>query len=364
MAENEGRPLQSDKMSATNTGHHTFCHGSRDYAFTSDVPEYFVCEICHGVLKECLTTSCCLHSFCTSCLERARGFKDSCPSCRAEHFDTTKDRKTDRLVGSLKVSCRFSAKGCEWQGELSEVEESHIKRNCPYALVRCPLGCDGKVERKDLDAHSVNECPKRPVTCSKCEHESTFEKLHSEHLDDMGQCPMESLSCAYEDFGCMEKVKRCEMDSHNISAVHTHQLMMAQAYRAEMQSMRAEIDTLKTALQEKEVTVEKLKEDVCAVQESVKLIVSSVEDRMDRLTYKKRRDFLNSEEYGEYVSRTVKKGMLVRAVECYESIQEGDVGIFVQSNVLKPPAQFKWLLNGKSYWVFWHQVEILGFPMQ
>ena len=353
-------------MSATNAVQdpHSYSHGNRDYPFTLAVPEYFICGICHGVLKECLTTTCCLHSFCNSCLQRARGFKDSCPSCRADHFKTTEDRKTDRLVGSLKVRCRFSARGCKWQGELSEVEDSHIKRNCPYTLVMCPLGCDGRVERKDMDAHSANECPKRPVTCSHCGHKSTCDKLLSEHLDDKGQCPLESLSCEFQDFGCSEKVRRCEMDDHNISAMHTHQLMMAQTYRAEMQSLRAEVDALRTALQEKEGTLEKWKGEVCTLQESLQSIVSSVHDRMDKLTYKKRKDFLNSEDYGEYVSKTVKKGMLVRAVECYESIQEGDVGIFVQSNVLKPPAQFKWLLNGKNYWVFWHQVEILGFPTQ
>ena len=353
-------------MSATNTLQdiHSYSHGNRDYAFTSDVPEYFICGICHGVLRECLTTSCCLHSFCDSCLQRARRFKDSCPSCRTDHFKTSEDRKTDRLVGSLKVRCRFSARGCDWRGELSEVEKSHIERNCPFALVRCSLGCDGKVERKDVDTHRADECPKRLVTCPQCGLKSAWDELHSDHLDDRGQCPLEYISCGFKDFGCKDKVRRCEMDDHNISAMHTHQLMMAQTYRVEMQSLQAEIGTLKTELQEKERTVEELKGEVCALQESLQLSVSSIRSRMDKLTYKKRKDFLNNEEYSEYVSRTVKKGMLVRAVESYESIQEGDVGVFVQSNVLKPPAQFKWLLNGKTYWVFWHQVEILGFPSQ
>ena len=353
-------------MSATNTlqDTHSYSHGNRDYAFTSDVPEYFICGICHGVLRECLTTSCCLHSFCDSCLQRARGFKDSCPSCRADHFKTTEDRKTDRLVGSLKVRCRFSARGCDWQGELSEVEKSHIERNCPFALMKCSLGCDGKVERKDVVAHIANECPKRLVACPQCGHKTAWDELTSDHLDDRGQCPLEYISCDFQDFGCKDKVRRCEMDDHNISAMHTHQLMMAQTYRGEMQSLQAEIGTLKTELREKERTVEELKGEVCALQESLQLSVSRICKRMDKLTYKKRKDFLNNEEYSEYVSRTVKKGMLVRAVESYESIQEGDVGVFVQSNVLKPPAQFKWLLNGKTYWVFWHQVEILGFPSQ
>ena len=269
-------------MSATNAFQDilSYSHGNRDYVFTLAVPEYFICEICHGVLKECLTTSCCLHSFCDSCLQQARGFKNSCPSCRADHFQTTEDKKTDRLVGSLKVRCRFSVRGCEWQGELSEVEKSHIERNCPFALVKCPLGCDGKVERKDVDAHSADECPKRLVACLQCGHKRVWDEFR-DHLDDRGQCPMEYISCMFQDFGCKEKVRRCEMDDHNISGVHAHVLMIAETYRMEMQSLQAEVSVLKSEVQEKERTVEELKGEVCTLQESLQSCVSSISNRMD-----------------------------------------------------------------------------------
>ena len=50
----------------------------------------------------------------------------------------------------------------------------------------------------------------------------------------------------------------------------------------------------------------------------------------------------------------------VRARVNYESISEGDFGVYRQTNDGTPPAQFAWDgLGGDTYWLFWHQVEIL-----
>ncbi len=53
--------------------------------------------------------------------------------------------------------------------------------------------------------------------------------------------------------------------------------------------------------------------------------------------------------------------MRVRSRVRYESISEGDVGIFKQSNDGTPPAQFNWDgLGGETYWVHWHMVEMVS----
>ncbi len=51
--------------------------------------------------------------------------------------------------------------------------------------------------------------------------------------------------------------------------------------------------------------------------------------------------------------------MKVKARLTYESVALGDVGIFRQTNDGTPPAQFMWEGLGDSYWVYWHQVQIL-----
>ena len=50
----------------------------------------------------------------------------------------------------------------------------------------------------------------------------------------------------------------------------------------------------------------------------------------------------------------------VKARGSYESVSEGDYGVYRQTNNGHPPAQFAWDgLGGDTYWLWWHQVEIL-----
>ena len=50
----------------------------------------------------------------------------------------------------------------------------------------------------------------------------------------------------------------------------------------------------------------------------------------------------------------------VKARVNYESVSDGDYGVYRQTNNGHPPAQFAWDgLGGDTYWLWWHQVEIL-----
>ncbi len=75
--------------------------------------------------------------------------------------------------------------------------------------------------------------------------------------------------------------------------------------------------------------------------------------------YKGRDDFISDRDYGRYVKAALNPGMKVKARETYESVALGDVGVFRQTNDGTPPAQFMWEGLGDSYWVYWHQVQIL-----
>nr|XP_044632640.1 cullin-7 isoform X3 [Equus asinus] len=54
-------------------------------------------------------------------------------------------------------------------------------------------------------------------------------------------------------------------------------------------------------------------------------------------------------------------GMRVRMLDDYEEISAGDEGEFRQSNSGVPPVQVLWESTGRTYWVHWHMLEILGF---
>uniref|UniRef100_A0A8D2L903 Cullin 9 n=1 Tax=Varanus komodoensis TaxID=61221 RepID=A0A8D2L903_VARKO len=71
-------------------------------------------------------------------------------------------------------------------------------------------------------------------------------------------------------------------------------------------------------------------------------------------------DFSSRSSYIEYVQENLKPGMMVRMLEDYEEISTGDEGEFRQSNSGMPPVQVLWQSTGRTYWVHWHMVEIIG----
>ena len=335
-----------------------FSFGPREYAFLEKVPEYFTCVVCQGVLKECLTTECCLNSFCKVCLDKAKERNTSCPMCRKESVNATKDKKTDRLVGQLKVLCRFWKKGCSWNGELSDVE-AHIIDSCLEATVKCPLACGAEVERRNLEDHKTNICVKRETTC-ECGHKAPLDRLRTDHLDEEGHCPLESLACRFKYFGCSDEVKRCEMEEHELSCMSHHLKLVKKRYRCDVPPLIEKVGHLEEELKALQSQLSKLPAPNTAIASSDKKKDEQVVGKQGKAPIKSRSSFQSNQEYGEYVSHLVKRGTMVRLLEAYESVQEGDIGVFMQSNALKPPAQVKWLLYGQPYWVFWHQLEIVS----
>ncbi|XP_006860546.1 PREDICTED: cullin-9 [Chrysochloris asiatica] len=76
--------------------------------------------------------------------------------------------------------------------------------------------------------------------------------------------------------------------------------------------------------------------------------------------FRQRSEFSSRSGYGEYVQQMLKLGMRVRMLDDYEEISAGDEGEFRQSNNGVPPVQVFWQSTGRTYWVHWHMLEILG----
>ncbi|KAM5286214.1 cullin-9 isoform 1-T1 [Hipposideros larvatus] len=76
--------------------------------------------------------------------------------------------------------------------------------------------------------------------------------------------------------------------------------------------------------------------------------------------FRQRSEFSSRSGYGEYVQQTLVPSMRVRMLDDYEEISAGDEGEFRQSNNGVPPVQVFWQSTGRTYWVHWHMLEILG----
>ncbi|XP_006860540.1 PREDICTED: cullin-7 [Chrysochloris asiatica] len=77
--------------------------------------------------------------------------------------------------------------------------------------------------------------------------------------------------------------------------------------------------------------------------------------------FRSRSEFASGNTYALYVRDTLQPGMRVRMLSNYEEISAGDEGEFRQSNSGVPPVQVLWESTGRTYWVHWHMLEILGF---
>ncbi|XP_058410322.1 cullin-7 [Diceros bicornis minor] len=77
--------------------------------------------------------------------------------------------------------------------------------------------------------------------------------------------------------------------------------------------------------------------------------------------FRPRSEFASGNTYALYVRDTLQPGMRVRMLDDYEEISAGDEGEFRQSNSGVPPVQVLWESTGRTYWVHWHMLEILGF---
>ncbi|XP_075411190.1 cullin-7 [Tenrec ecaudatus] len=77
--------------------------------------------------------------------------------------------------------------------------------------------------------------------------------------------------------------------------------------------------------------------------------------------FRPRSEFASGNTYALYVRDTLQPGMRVRMLDNYEEISAGDEGEFRQSNNGVPPVQVLWESTGRTFWVHWHMLEVLGF---
>ena len=78
-----------------------------------------------------------------------------CPTCNEARFDLFQNKGLQQPLYGFRVFCSNKESGCDWQGELGQLEE-HVSTQCPLSYVKCEFsdaGCDAKVYRKDLPSH-------------------------------------------------------------------------------------------------------------------------------------------------------------------------------------------------------------------
>ena len=98
--------------------------GGYDCEFVESFPSVFEteCLICSLILRDPYQSKCCGTNFCHTCSERLQAEHKPCPTCREENFELFPNKSLRRSLNQLHVLCTYSKDGCEWRGELGELE--------------------------------------------------------------------------------------------------------------------------------------------------------------------------------------------------------------------------------------------------
>ena len=124
------------------------------------------CPICKRILREPHQAICCGTSSCKDCIKAVISEGKPCPSCEEELTESKvfPNVSLKKRLYSLAVYCIHKGEGCEWTGELGQIDQ-HLNCNppvenllmgCPHTVIHCPFvyaGCGVTLSRKDMNSH-------------------------------------------------------------------------------------------------------------------------------------------------------------------------------------------------------------------
>ena len=116
-------------------GNHSL-RGAGGYQFVNVLHERYICKVCNHPCQDPCLTGCCGHNFCKSCLDDVKRTSFNCPVCQDKEFTVFPNKQADREFRSLHVMCTNKERGCEWQGELNDINNHLGNRDgCQFEIV-------------------------------------------------------------------------------------------------------------------------------------------------------------------------------------------------------------------------------------
>ena len=142
--------------------------GGFNYKTVGSLPKSLECSICLWIVRDPQLTSCCGHNFCFPCISPIQGDHKPCPLCKEPDFTMFLHKGVAREVNALKIYCPNKPQGCDWQGELGQVEK-HLnpenksrEKGCGFVMVDCKYKCGDRFQKQLVKEHEARNCWKRP----------------------------------------------------------------------------------------------------------------------------------------------------------------------------------------------------------
>ena len=255
-------PEESDVDSARNA---EAKHGGFDCQFVNSPPEGSPvhCPICFLVFCDPYQVECCGQVFCQTCINKVHVKKWPCPTCNTADFSMFADKRLRLSLYAYRVRCTLEKKGCQWEGELGELEK-HFNKNpapdkqlagCKFVEINCNH-CSESLHRHSINAHQSEECSLRPFSCVYCRsYESSYDNVVDhwkvcdchpvscpnecgtcpdrrsleQHVSE--ECPLALVDCDFCYAGCKSQLSRKDMASHLADSLVAHTSLMAAHHR-------------------------------------------------------------------------------------------------------------------------------------
>ena len=164
---------------------------------------------------------------------------------------TFPNRQGDRETRSLHMYCTNKEKGCEWQGELNNIN-NHLGNSdgCQFEGVKCSNECGKMIERQCLPCHLEVLCPRRNIYCQYCHDTGEHQFIEGQHKEECPkhplpcpnkcevgsvpredmeahrkECPLEMIQCEYHNVGCKVRMARQDQEKHKKEKMEEHLMM-------------------------------------------------------------------------------------------------------------------------------------------
>ena len=275
--------------------------GGFDCEFIERPPEAFQvdCPICLSVLREPHQVTCCGYSYCQSCIERVQLQKSPCPTCNEVDFSVFPNKGLKRSLYAFKVHCSHKNDGCQWTGELRELDKHlNVKPKlheqlvgCEFARIECHY-CSELYQRHHIVTHQTEECLRRPFDCHYCgDYRADFEDVMTKHWpvckfypvpcpNECGVCPKRQylehhvskvcllavVNCDFHYAGCEVQLPRTLMPAHLAENMMVHMSLMAVQNRKEIAKLKDELTVSAQKIEALEGENEALKRSLAQTQ--------------------------------------------------------------------------------------------------
>ena len=274
----DSQPLYGAASNADENIDQVHMYKGKEFAFVKEPETWYACIICQELAVSPQQTTCCAQTLCQSCTDACqRRHLVTCPHCRKENWETSRDARLTRLISDLEVLCQNHNKGCQWRGELRDLQD-HLDKKCDLHTIPCPNGCNVRIERKNLAKHTRVECLDSRAKCPFCSSAMTRRELFFHHYKlcanwpalcphlckekatwTKGQltrhlengCDEEIVMCEFASAGCHAEVMRRELKEHMQSALSSHLSLLLReniALKKEVKDLKDTVNLLQHQL--------------------------------------------------------------------------------------------------------------------